>query len=481
MKANHKFNSSVVGILLFAILSTSAFAQVGIGTSTPGDGAMLDIESTDKAILIPKVHISNLSTISPIVVSVAAEESLLVYNTNSATGKGFHYWDGLEWILVGVNVAGGNDWSLTGNAGMTLSDPPLVTDNFLGTIDDQDYIFRTNGVERMRLTYETISGDARLGIGTDTPNETLDVNGDMEMGGGIVRFDNQGENIKISPDHNTWYLSVRNEPLVADSDFFIGDSASDGSAEMAIDPITEYVLFGNDGNPPDIEDILHVLDDQEATTAIRIDNDNSGTAGTVHSSFELWEGVTEAAFFRHKNVEDVLEIGHALTTGSVKFTLGGIELMNFVNGNVEVSDDLYVSGTLSKGGGTFKIDHPLDPENKYLYHSFVESPDMMNIYNGNITTDKNGVATITLPSYFNALNKQFQYLFTPIGTFSKVMVTEEISENTFTIKSEQPNVKVSWQVTGIRQDPYANMNRVIPEVDKETKDVSNSRINTSHK
>ncbi|MEW6131535.1 MAG: hypothetical protein AB1757_31200, partial [Acidobacteriota bacterium] len=53
-----------------------------------------------------------------------------------------------------------------------------------------------------------------------------------------------------------------------------------------------------------------------------------------------------------------------------------------------------VLGTLSKAGGSFKIDHPLDPENKYLSHSFVESPDMMNIYNGNITTDVNGRAVV---------------------------------------------------------------------------------------
>src|SRR5262249_61136694 len=42
--------------------------------------------------------------------------------------------------------------------------------------------------------------------------------------------------------------------------------------------------------------------------------------------------------------------------------------------------DVSISGNLSKGGGSFKIDHPLDPENKYLYHSFVESPDMKNIH-----------------------------------------------------------------------------------------------------
>src|SRR5262249_46543603 len=71
----------------------------------------------------------------------------------------------------------------------------------------------------------------------------------------------------------------------------------------------------------------------------------------------------------------------------------------YFQGNVQVT------GNLSKGGGSFKIDDPLDPANKYLYHSFVESPDMMNIYNGNVTTDSKGDATITLPDYFEALNR----------------------------------------------------------------------------
>jgi len=67
----------------------------------------------------------------------------------------------------------------------------------------------------------------------------------------------------------------------------------------------------------------------------------------------------------------------------------------------------FINGTLSKSAGSFKIDHPLDPDNKWLYHSFVESPDMMNVYNGNIVSDANGEATVTLPSYFEALNKRF--------------------------------------------------------------------------
>ncbi|MDX2198591.1 MAG: hypothetical protein SF069_06415 [Phycisphaerae bacterium] len=138
----------------------------------------------------------------------------------------------------------------------------------------------------------------------------------------------------------------------------------------------------------------------------------------------------------------------------------GSAYAGYFNGRVNVT------GTLSKGGGSFKIDHPLDPENKYLLHSFVESPDMMNIYNGNIVTDSNGSATVTLPDWFGALNRDFRYQLTPIGSFSRAMVSQEVNGNRFVIRTEQPNVKVSWQVTGIRRDAFANANRIPVEEEK---------------
>ncbi|MDZ7777932.1 MAG: hypothetical protein U5L09_21110 [Bacteroidales bacterium] len=129
--------------------------------------------------------------------------------------------------------------------------------------------------------------------------------------------------------------------------------------------------------------------------------------------------------------------------------------------------DVTVTGTLSKGGGSFKIDHPDDPANKYLSHSFVESPDMMNVYNGNVTTDADGVAEVTLPDYFKSLNRDFRYQLTVIGTFAQAIVSEEIDGNHFTIKTDKPNVKVSWQVTGVRKDKWAEENRIVPVQEKE--------------
>jgi hypothetical protein len=136
-----------------------------------------------------------------------------------------------------------------------------------------------------------------------------------------------------------------------------------------------------------------------------------------------------------------------------------------VHGHAPVTGDV-IAGWMQKGGGTFKIDHPLDPENKYLYHSFVESPDMMNIYNGNVILDDYGEAVVELPDWFEALNRDFRYQLTCIGGFAQVFIAEEISDNRFKIGGGDPGMKVSWQVTGIRQDPYANAHRVTVEEDK---------------
>lgn len=133
---------------------------------------------------------------------------------------------------------------------------------------------------------------------------------------------------------------------------------------------------------------------------------------------------------------------------------------------VRVPGSLIVTGTVSKGGGSFTIDHPLDPANKTLSHSFVESPDMMNIYNGNVTTDRRGEAVVTLPEWFEALNRDFRYQLTVIGQFAQAIVASKIKNNRFRIKTNRPGVEVSWQVTGIRQDAYANRHRIPVEKEK---------------
>lgn len=155
----------------------------------------------------------------------------------------------------------------------------------------------------------------------------------------------------------------------------------------------------------------------------------------------------------------------------------GIYAHNTISGNdaylsspccaADFYGEVRINGTLTNPAGSFRIDHPLDPQGKYLSHSFVESPDMMNIYNGNADLDAAGEAWIELPAWFETLNMDFRYQLTAIGAPGpNLHVAQEIASNRFRIAGGAPGAKVSWQVTGIRHDPYAAKHRIPVEEEK---------------
>jgi hypothetical protein len=116
---------------------------------------------------------------------------------------------------------------------------------------------------------------------------------------------------------------------------------------------------------------------------------------------------------------------------------------------------------ISKISGQFRIDHPLDPLHKYLQHSFVESPDMKNVYDGIAVLDKRGEIWVTLPEWFQVLNSDFRYQLTSIGRSSPgLYIAQEVTGNRFKIAGGKPGAKISWQLTGIRQDDYAKDHRI---------------------
>jgi hypothetical protein len=128
---------------------------------------------------------------------------------------------------------------------------------------------------------------------------------------------------------------------------------------------------------------------------------------------------------------------------------------------------VHVAGSLDAAANTLKIDHPLDSANRYLVHSAVESSEMVNVYSGNVITDELGLATVKLPDWFQAENTDFRYQLTVIGgRFAQAIVSKEIENNQFTISSNASNVKVSWQVTGLRQDSYAKAHPLVVEQEK---------------
>jgi hypothetical protein len=128
----------------------------------------------------------------------------------------------------------------------------------------------------------------------------------------------------------------------------------------------------------------------------------------------------------------------------------------FFRGRVTITDSLIVSKIfateISGGKKLFRIDDPVDPSNRYLSHTSVESDEMTTFYSGTITIDQHGTAWVALPRWFEALNKDFRYQLTCVGGFAPVYIAQEIKNNRFEIAGGTPGLKVSWQVTGLRHD-----------------------------
>jgi len=288
--------------------------------------------------------------------------------------------------------------------------------------------------------------DDSVGIGTDTPSEKLEVSGKIKATG----FDINGSvgtpaNISgTSTGYNNPTLLVENTANGCAARFHSGTGSWQSSSY-------QYAIWAQ---AFDYSHGVRIDSENGWPLIIQQNGDNACVLAFVDGSGDVFYGNAET------NTGSLLNL--------TKDTLGGYKERCKIEktGDMMLSGDMDISGTLSKGAGSFKIDHPLDPENKYLYHSFVESPDMMNVYNGNIDLDENGEAKVILPDYFEALNRDFRYQLTCVGEYAPVFIAETINNNKFKIAGGKPGLTVSWQVTGVRIDAFAEANRIKVEVDK---------------
>jgi hypothetical protein len=147
---------------------------------------------------------------------------------------------------------------------------------------------------------------------------------------------------------------------------------------------------------------------------------------------------------------------------AVHLRVNSTESLTATVGAVTVAGNLYVGGTKN-----FRIDHPLDPANKYLFHAAIESSEVLNLYSGNVVLDVSGEAVVQLPDWFEVINKDFRYQLTPIGAPGRdLYVAEEVSGGHFKIAGGKPNGKVSWQVSGVRNDAWEKAHPMVVEADK---------------
>ena len=317
------------------------------------------------------------------------------------------------------------------------------------------------GVRKLGNSIVFQSGDS-LGVGTTTPQAMLDVTGNASIafqattsstglyatgvwgrsaspsGSGVF-----GQSTATSGGGNGisgWTASTEgigvygaNAAATGNAYGVLGETASSGGAGVLGDAHATsgggFGVFGHTAGPSGTAIFGHA-------------NATSGAPAAVVGFLDSPNGVA-GSFVAHLGSGLILQ-GVSGPNNTVVFTVDA-------SGNAFLAGNLAVTGTLSKGGGAFKIDHPLDPANKTLSHSFVESPDMMSIYNGVSNLDAKGRAWVTLPDWFESLNGDFRYQLTAIGAPQpRLYVAEEIHGNRFEIAGGKPGGKVSWQMTGIR-------------------------------
>ncbi len=138
-----------------------------------------------------------------------------------------------------------------------------------------------------------------------------------------------------------------------------------------------------------------------------------------------------------------------------------------LDGNLTVTNGILCADSVCAAVKNFEIDHPLDPKNRVLRHASVESDQMKNLYDGTVVLDQAGGAEVALPEWFTALNGDYRYQLTAVGgPAPNLHVSREITEGRFQIAGGAPGLKVCWQVTGVRQDAYAQSHPLEVEVDK---------------
>ncbi len=301
--------------------------------------------------------------------------------------------------------------------------------NYFGTLGDVPLGFDGGGWSQNGNTVYYNRGQVAVGTAIPSPQDIFTVNG------GRAYFNNSNyHGVEIA--HSAWSaLYIHNTPYRGI------DIANCGQ---------QFIRAGEENGPTTFA--------VQSTGQVGIGTAAGGGAKLrVNGGAGFWGAIISSA------VNNGTGLYASCDNGTNAYAIHGASTTGYAG---YFSGKVHIDGALSKASGSFKIDHPLDPANRYLSHSFAESPDMLNIYNGNIVLDENGEATVELPGYFEALNRDFRYQLTCLGGFAPVYVSEEISGNKFRIAGGTPGLKVSWQVTGIRRDPWAVQNPIVVEEEK---------------
>lgn len=309
--------------LLFSGLTLSA-QNVGINSTgvAPDAGSLLDITSTNKGLLIPRVSIANLTTIAPITGS--ATTSMLVYNTNAGTGLGYYYWDGADWIRF---TTGG----VTGSCGTINYVPKMTSSTSIGCSQIFD-----NGTN--------------VGIGTVSPGYKLHTIGDIYANGGWLRvsgnrglyFESWGGGFYMTD--GTWIRTYGNKNFYhntgimrTDGTLQVGGSGNylkvpNGGTEAVFNEISANYDFRVESNTR-----THALFVDAGNDVVRIGSGTGALTGNGGTIYDYLGGAVTT-------INYVADLDNGITAGST-FGLGSVEFLTdglnevFI-GNADLSPDV---------------------------------------------------------------------------------------------------------------------------------------------
>ncbi len=488
-------------LMLFFLCVDTTYSQVGILTDTPDPSSALEIESTDKGVLIPRVTLSSdLSNASPV---TSPATGLLVFNSGANQPLGFYFWNGSNWVSTSFST---NNWSITGNTSTTSSS------NFLGTIDNQNLAIRTNNTERMR-----IESDGQVLIGTTTPVDNADLftvqgnstqysainayspngygiytqagsvgfYGQVNYSGGFGLWaenqDTDGYGAMITGSNSGAYtLNNHSSGLASNGDdgiFSIGH-ASNGVGIIAggnnISTLSTISVgaggsfsgyhgaYGKATNSSSGVGIIGLGNNQNT---YHTNSDGSGGAFTgYHGTFSYSTTYSDGTGVIGVGNDGTYYLMNSGSGGAFTGRLTGVAGWSTSSGGYGVYGQaagggygVFASGNFGASGTkSFVIDHPLDPENKILLHYCIESPEVLNMYRGNIILNNMGEAKVILPNYFMSININFSYVLTAIGSAApNIYIKSEInSKGEFIIAGGNAGQKVSWVVYAERNDEH---------------------------